>query len=176
MRRAIIATLFLLAISPLAATAATIPPDISIFPPGSIDGPSSYELSFALEADSAPTHLHFDGSVQNSSFANPANVSFWFDWTDTDGTTHTSDPESFALYPITGAHIGRSSEFFTQDFVIPYSPANVSVHFTNNTAISLDGRPVLVSGTFEAVPEPGSALFFAMALMGLLGPRMSRAT
>src|SRR6476660_8593642 len=134
---------FLLVICALTATAesVTIPADTPLYP-ASGGGPSSIEVSFAPDG-TIPQLLHFEGSVQNSSLVNGASVSFWFDWTDADGTTHTSDPESFALYPITGAHIGHTGEFFTQDFVIPYSPAAVSVHFANQTAISQDGRPVL---------------------------------
>lgn len=175
MRRTSIAAAFLVAMSALTARAATIPPNTPIWPPGSSDGPSSYELSFSVGADSTgPIELHFDGNIHNASFTNPGNVSFWFDWTDADGTSHASDPESVSLYSILGAHIGHPEAFITRDFVIPYTPADVSVHFTNDTAISLDGRPVIVSGTFEVVPEPGSALLCAVALIGLLGHRISR--
>src|SRR4029079_9523587 len=88
----------------------------------------------------------------------------WFDWTDPDGTPHTSQPEAFTLTPIMGSLYSHSSEVFSRDFTIPYSPAEASIHFANQTSGSLDGSPVLVSGTLASVPEPaGIALLIGAA-------------
>src|SRR4051812_12843930 len=99
---AIIASL-MLGIGALArAESLVIPPDTWVFPPESA-GPSSYELSFALAANQAtPTQLYFDGSIENPSFFNSQVISFWFDWTGSDGTTHASKPDSFTLDPHMG--------------------------------------------------------------------------
>jgi hypothetical protein len=146
----------------------SVPTDTRLYPPPG-SGPSDVEVSFVEAANSSiPQQLHFDGSIHNSSFLSGANVSFWFDWTDADGTTHTSDPEAFLLTPIMGTRTSHSSEFFSRDLAIPYSPAAASIHFANQTPSSLDGSPVLVSGTLASVPEPaGIALVLSVLLMVL---------
>jgi hypothetical protein len=145
-----------------------------IFPLGGTDA-SSFELSFAQGADNAvPTQLTFDGSINNSSFFNPAQVSFWFDWTDADGTAHTSQPKAFSLTPIMGTLTSHSGETFSRDFLIPDSPAEVSVHLSNETAVSIDGRPVFVTGTLATVPEPATGLFLMVASMVLPSLRLLR--
>jgi hypothetical protein len=127
-------------------TSQTVPPETWLFPPGGTEA-SSFDLSFTQGMKTAvPTHLRFDGSIQNSSFFNGAQVSFWFGWTDSDGAPHASLPEAFTLTAIMGALTSHSFELFSRDFVIPYSLAEVSVQFANETANSLDGRPVLVTG------------------------------
>jgi hypothetical protein len=91
-------------------------------------------------------------------------VSFWFDWTDSDGTAHTSQPEAFTLTPKLGSLYSHASEVFRRDLTIPYSPAEASIHFSNQTSGSLDGSPVLVRGTLASVPVPaGIALLIGTA-------------
>jgi hypothetical protein len=155
------------------AESVTIPTDTQLYP-ASGGGPSSIEVSFAPDG-TIPQLLHFEGSINNSSFSNGASISFWFDWTDADGTAHTSNPEAFSLTPIMGTWTSHPGESFSRDFTIPYSPAAVGVHFANQTAISQDGRPVLVNGTLASVPEPsGIALVLTFASMLLPSPRISR--
>jgi hypothetical protein len=168
-------SLLMLCAAPAWAESRPVPPDTWLYPPGGSDV-NSFELSFAPGANSAvPTQLHFDGSVQNSSFLNGANVSFWFDWTDTDGTAHTSDPEAFSLTPIMGTWTSHATEFFSRDVTIPYSPAEASIHFANETSSSLDGRPVLVTGVLSTVPEPvGIAIVLGLALISLPCLRLPR--
>jgi len=149
------------------AESQAVPPDTWLYPPGEPEA-SSFELSFAQGASNASTHLFFDGRIHNSSFLNGANVSFWFDWTDANGTSHMSQPEEFLLTPIMGTWTSHSSEFFSREVMIPYSPAELSVHFANETAGSIDGKPVLVNGAVTTVPEPaGIAILFSIASMAL---------
>jgi hypothetical protein len=142
----------------------SIPTDTSLYPPPSSG--SDIEVSFTEAANSSiPQQLHFDGSIYNSSFLNGANVSFWFDWIDSDGTAHTSQPEAFSLTPKLGSLYSHASEVFSRDLTIPYSPVEASIHFANQTSGSLDGSPVLVNGTLASVPEPAG---IALALGALL--------
>jgi hypothetical protein len=166
---------FLLVIctSSVVAQSVTIPTDTPLYP-ASGGGPSSIEVSFAPDG-TAPQLLHFEGSIHNPSFLNGVLVSFWFDWTDSDGTAHTSSPEAFSLTPIMGTLTSHPGESFGRDFTIPYSPAEVSVHFANETSNSQDDKPVLVSGTLASVPEPaGIALVLVVASMLLPSLRIPR--
>lgn len=165
--------LLILCAVPLRAESQAVPPDTWLYPPGGSDA-SSFELLFAQAVSNAPTQLLFDGSVQNSSFLNGANVSFWFDWSDADGTPHTTQPEAFTLTPIMGSLYRHSSEYFSRVFVIPYSPAEVSIYFANETATSLDGWPVLVAGTLTTVPEPVTAILLSTASIALPFQRLRR--
>lgn len=156
------------------AGSVSVPTDTWLYPPAGT-GPSDVEVSFTEAANSSiPQQLHFEGSINNSSFLNGANVSFWFDWTEADGATHTSQPEAFSLTPKLGSLYSHASEVFSRDFTIPYSPAEASIHFANQTSGSLDGSPVLVSGTLTSVPEPAGIalvtglLFFLPCLRGRL--------
>ena len=58
-------------------------------------GISTFDLSLNQPASSLPTLLSFDGELGNTSHFNPAHVSFWFDWTDADGTPHTGACQFF---------------------------------------------------------------------------------
>lgn len=156
------------------AESQAVPADTWLYPPGG-SAASSFELAFVHSADSAaPTRLRFDGSVQNSSFFNGANVTFWFDWTDSDGTTHTGTPEAVSLTPIMGTWTSHSSEFFSRELAIPYSPAELSVHFFNETANSIDGRPLLVTGVLATVPEPTAMVLLACGIFPHLLSRRRR--
>src|SRR5689334_14574223 len=116
--------LFVCATSAMAESVSVLT-DTWLYPP---PGFSDVEVSFTEAANSSiPQQLHFEGSIHNSSFLNGANVSFWFDWTDPDGTPHTSQPEAFTLTPIMGSLYSHSSEVFSRDFTIPYSPAEASI-------------------------------------------------
>jgi hypothetical protein len=166
----------LLGIGPRFACAESlvIPAETSIYPSPSA-GASSYELSFALAVNNAgPTQLYFDGSIVNPSFFNSQTISFWFDWTDIDRISHASEPESFTLDPHLGIWSSHSLEYLSREFTIPYSPAEVSIHFVNETTGSLDGQPALVSGTFSAVPEPASLALFIAATFMVLPNRRGR--
>jgi hypothetical protein len=157
------------------AESVVVPSDAQLFPPGGADI-SSFDLSLPQAPDnSTPTQLLFDGSINNTSFFNGANISFWFDWTDTDGTTHTSLPESFTLTAIMGTLTSHAGESFTREFAIPYTPAEVGVHFANQTANSQDGKPVFVTGVFSAVPEPSGLILLAtFACLGMTCLRLPR--
>jgi hypothetical protein len=166
---AIAVCLLMICAASAVAESVSVPSDTWLYPP---PGSSDVEVSFAEAANSSiPQQLHFEGSIHNSSFLNGANVSFWFDWTDADGTTHTTDPEAFLLTPIMGTWTSHATEFFSRDLTIPYSPAEESIHFANQTSGSLDGSPVLVSGTLASVPEPSSLLLAIVGFAALSARR-----
>ncbi len=167
---------YLLAPCALFASSATVPPDTQLSRPG--QGISTLDLSLNQPASNFPTVLSFDGDLENPSFFNPAQVSFWFDWTDPDGTTHTTAPESFSFTPIMGIAFSHSGEIFTRELTLPYSPPEVSVHFANVTAnineTFVDNKPVFLTGTFATVPEPATVNLLVCWIYSLLSARRFR--
>lgn len=153
-----VASIVLLAIALQGSVAA----QVEMIPPTTVPpGPPGASF-FYTNALVPPPHekvFRFVGGAENLGFPGPSPLVIYFDWVEPSGT-FTSPPITFTLSPFT------TNPIDTGDFILPFCPSSVSIHFETDTA------PALVVGSFShicrPVPEP-SAWANSLLAIGSLG-------